>query len=136
MINGGITKQKKRSVWVTVLGWYFILQGWIALGSYSDIGVFAWVFMALFVGIGIGMLKLLRPAYIGALIFSGLALVYLFINIIYLTVFMGISFYHLGVPSGGMIVLAILLFVLTRKGVKDSFRKTNNNITEDSNIII
>ena len=123
MIDGSIKKQKNRSVGVTVLGWYFILQGWVALGYYSDIGIFALIFVALFVCIGIGILKLLRAAYIGALLLSGFILVFSLIN------FFNIFFtpgYSLGLPIAGIIIGAILIFFLTRKGVRKQFDKNNN----------
>lgn len=119
MVDGSIKKQKKRTVGVTALGWYFILQGWIALGYYSDIGIFALIFVALFVCIGIGILKLLRAAYIGALLLSGYILFFSLIN------FFSNPFAS-GYPIAGIIIGAILIFFLTRKGVREQFDKNNN----------
>ena len=53
--------ERKRPLGVTIIGWYFIIQGWIALGYHGEFGNFAIVFVALFIGIGIGLIN-----YLGA----------------------------------------------------------------------
>lgn len=124
-----IKKRKNRSIGVTVLGWYFILQGWIAWGQYSEIGIFALIFVALSVCIGIGILKLLRAAYIGALLLSGFILVFSLITFGYSLVFVNTPFaidYSLGLPLAGILVGGIIIFLLTRKGVKEQFDKEND----------
>jgi len=139
MIDGSNKKQKNRSVGVTVLGWVFILQGWIAMGYYSDIGILAWIFIALFVCIGIGMLKLLRAAYIGALLLSGFFLVFSLFNFIKILFVLGSS-PLLGIPTVGILISGILIFFLTLKGIRKQFDKNNNknissNIDKDSELI-
>jgi len=133
-----IEKRKNRSIGVTVFGWYFILQGWIALGQYSDIGIFALIFAALSACIGIGILKLLRAAYIGALLLSGFILVFSLITFGYCLVFVNTPYtidYSLGLPLAGILVGGILIFFLTREGVKEQFDKKNdknfNNNTDE-----
>lgn len=125
MIDGSIKKQKKRTVGVTVLGWCFILQGWVAVGYYSDIGILAWIFVALFACIGIGMLKLLRAAYIGALLISGFFLVLSLFNFFKIFFVLGSS-PLLGIPTVGILITVILIFFLTRKGISKQFDKNNN----------
>lgn len=132
MIDGSIKKQKNRSVGVTVLGWVFILQGWIAVGYYSDIGILAWIFVVLFACIGIGMLKLLRSAYIGALLLSGFFLVLSLIN--FFNILFTSDYYPLlAMPIVGLLTSGILIFFLTRKGIRKQFDK-NNNKNISSNI--
>ena len=125
MIDGSIKKQKKRTVGVTVLGWCFILQGWVAVGYYSDIGILAWIFVALFVCIGIGMLKLLRAAYIGALLISGFFLVLSLFNFLKIFFVLGSS-PLLGIPIVGILISGILIFFLTLKGIRKQFDKNND----------
>jgi hypothetical protein len=132
MIDGSIKKQKNRSVGVTVLGWCFILQGWIAVGYYSDIGILAWIFVVLFACIGIGMLKLLRAAYIGALLVSGFFLVLSLFNFFKILFVLGSS-PLLGIPIVGILISGILIFFLTRNGIRKQFDK-NNNKNISSNI--
>ena len=139
MIDGSIKKQKNRSVGVTVLGWCFILQGWVALGYYSDIGILALIFVVFFVCIGIGMLKLLRAAYIGALLLSGFILVFSLINFFNILFTLGSS-PLLGMPIVGILISGILIFFLTRNGIRKQFDKNNNknissNIDRDSELI-
>ncbi len=135
MIDGSIKKQKNRSVGVTVLGWCFILQGWIAVGYYSDIGILAWIFVVLFACIGIGMLKLLRAAYIGALLVSGFFLVLSLFNFFKILFVLG-SYPLLGIPIVGILISGILIFFLTRNGIRKQFDKNNtryisSNIDEE-----
>ena len=125
MIDGSIKKQKNRSVGVTVLGWCFILQGWIAVGYYSDIGILAWIFVVLFACIGIGMLKLLRAAYIGSLLVSGFFLVLSLFNFFKILFVLG-SYPLLGIPIVGILISGILIFFLTRNGIRKQFDKNNN----------
>lgn len=125
MIDGSIEKQKKRTVGVTVLGWCFILQGWVAFGYTPDIGIFAWIFVVLFVCIGIGMLKLLRAAYIGGLLISGLFLVFSLFNFFRILFVLGSS-PLLGMPTVEILITGILIFFLTRKGISKQFVKNNN----------
>jgi hypothetical protein len=125
MIDGSIEKQKKRTVGVTVLGWCFILQGWVAFGYTPDIGMFAWIFVVLFVCIGIGMLKLLRAAYIGGLLISGLFLVFSLFNFFRILFVLGSS-PLLGMPTVEILITGILIFFLTRKGISKQFVKNNN----------
>jgi len=125
MIDGSIKKQKKRTVGVTVLGWCFILQGWVAFGYTPDIGIFAWIFVVLFVCIGIGMLKLLRAAYIGGLLISGLFLVFSLFNFFRILFVLGSS-PLLGMPTVEILITGILIFFLTRKGIREQFDKNNN----------
>jgi hypothetical protein len=125
MIDGSIEKQKKRTVGVTVLGWCFILQGWVAFGYTPDIGIFAWIFVVLFVCIGIGMLKLLRAAYIGGLLISGLFLVFSLFNFFRILFVLGSS-PLLGMPTVEILITGILIFFLTRKGIRKQFDKNNN----------
>ena len=125
MIDGSIKKQKKRTVGVTVLGWCFILQGWVAFGYTPDIGIFAWIFVVLFVCIGIGMLKLLRAAYIGGLLISGLFLVFSLFNFFRILFVLGSS-PLLGMPTVEILITGILIFFLTRKEIRKQFDKNNN----------
>jgi len=132
MIDGSIKKQKNRSVGVTLLGWCFILQGWIAVGYYSDIGILAWILVVLFACIGIGMLKLIRAAYIGALLVSGFFLVLSLFNFFKILFVLGSS-PLLGIPIVGILISGILIFFLTRNGIRKQFDK-NNNKNISSNI--
>ena len=125
MVGGSTKKQEKRTVGVTVLGWCFIFQGWVAFGYTPDIGVFAWIFVALFVCIGIGMLKLLRAAYIGGLLISGLFLVFSLFNFFRILFVLGSS-PLLGMPTVEILITGILIFFLTRKGIRKQFDKNNN----------
>ena len=125
MIDGSIKKQKKRTAGVTVLGWWFIFQGWVAFGYTPDIGIFAWVFVVLFVCIGIGMLKLLRAAYIGGLLISGLFLVFSLFNFFRILFVLGSS-PLLGMPTVEILITGILIFFLTRKEIRKQFDKNNN----------
>lgn len=139
MIDGSIKKQKKRTVGVTVLGWCFILQGWVAFGYTPDIGIFAWIFVVLFACIGIGIFKLLRAAYIGALLISGFFLVLSLFNFFKILFVLGSS-PLLGMPTVEILITGILIFFLTRKGISKQFDKNNNknlssNINKDSKFI-
>lgn len=125
MVGGSTKKQEKRTVGVTVLGWCFIFQGWVAFGYTPDIGIFAWIFVVLFVCIGIGMLKLLRAAYIGGLLISGLFLVFSLFNFFRILFVLGSS-PLLGMPTVEILITGILIFFLTRKGISKQFDKNNN----------
>lgn len=131
MIDGNIKKLKKRTAGVTILGWFFILQGWVSLGQLSDIGMLAWVFVALFVCIGIGMLKLLRAAYIGALLVSGFFLIFSLYNFMKILFAVG---YHplLGMPIVGIFTGGISIFFLTLKGIRKQFDKNSNKYTSSN----
>ena len=115
-------KGKKRSVEVKILSWYFILQGWVALGYFGEKGTFALVFVALFFSIGIGMLKLFKPAYIACLILCSLVIIWC--GWIMLSNFNLIIEKNpmIGKPIAGVILFSIPLFILTRKRIREQFK--------------
>jgi len=72
--------KKKRSVGVTIFSWIFILQGINALLIRGEFDVFTIITGAWALATGIGMLKLLNPARLSAIVlyifFTGYALFY------------------------------------------------------------
>jgi len=74
--------EKKRSIGVTIIAWYFILQAWIGLGYINDSFYLAMLFVCIFICIGIGLLKLFNAARLGAiLIFAISSLYFIFLNL-------------------------------------------------------
>jgi len=125
----------KRSIGVTIIGWYFIIQGWIALGQISNFGNFALVVVALFVCIGIGLLKLINTARIAAIL--------LFVILSGFSLFLTISLasqYSIRQSPESMIVgkavallifstvlLVIFLFFFNRPNIKDQFKEKSSS---------
>lgn len=113
-------EKKKRSIGVTILGWYFILQGLIAFGPVSRIGQFGLVFVAVFLCIGIGLLKLYKAAYLAAVVLS--------VSMIVMSLFALVSRPNIvGTPSmatplAGLIIGGILLLFLSRKRTREQFQ--------------
>jgi hypothetical protein len=61
----------KRPVAITIAGWYFILQGWMAFGVDSISVAWKFALVALLICIGIGFLKQYRAAWYAAVVLYG-----------------------------------------------------------------
>lgn len=110
-------ERKKRSIGVTILGIYFILQGWIALGYTREYGSIVWLAVALSAAIGIGILKLYKVAYVIAIIISAVLLVGSLIGVI-----LNVGQPAMGTSIAGIIVGSLLLTFLTQKSVREQFK--------------
>lgn len=120
----------KRSLGITIIGWYFIVQGWIALGQYGDIGNFALVLVALFVCIGIGLLKLFNIARIAAI----LLFVILSCYSLFLTINLSSQYSDSMIVGKAIsmlifstVLLIIFLFFFTRPNIKNQFKEKSSS---------
>ena len=128
----------KKPIGIKIIGWYFILQGWIALGQYHNLGNWAIVLVALFIGIGIGILKLHNIARIASIVFFAvLSCTSLFITI-------KVSNQNIDSTATGqslailifcLILLTILSVYFTRPQIKDLFDKKNSIQSFNSKLI-
>lgn len=109
-------QKKKRPVGITVLGAWLIFQGFIALGSFSQIQHWAYVATALFALLGIGLLRLYKQAYILTLVVFSI----IFIWGLILVMSYGIS-EATGPAVAGMILSGVIIFYLIRQGVRVFF---------------
>lgn len=93
--------REKKSIGVTLFGWYFILQGIVALGYLGELGALAILFFILFLSIGIGLLKRLNSARIATIVLSIVAgLTFCYFKILNLSL----------EPQTFFVLLAILVF--------------------------
>lgn len=128
----------KKPIGIKIIGWYFILQGWIALGQYHNLGNWAIVLVALFIGIGIGILKLHNIARIASIVFFAvLSCISFFITI-------KVSNQNLDSTATGqslailifcLILLTILSIYFTRLPIISLFTDKNITTTNKDNLI-
>ena len=107
-LKTNIKKERTRPIGISLAGGYLILQAIIAFSGFSDFGPLALLFAALFLSIGIGLLRLIKAALIaGYLAFSLIFLWGVFILLLF-----GGEF-SLMVPGFVLIIIAgTFLFVL------------------------
>ena len=125
----------KRSIGVTVIGWYFIVQGWITLGQISNFGNFALVLVVLFICIGIGLLKLFNTARIAAILLFFILSCYSLFLTISLSGQYSIHQYPESMIVGKAIamlifstlLLIIFLFFFTRPNIKNQFKEKSSS---------
>jgi len=112
-------QKKKRSIGVTILGGYFVLQGIIAFGHARRIGYVGWAFVGLFLFIGIGLLKLYKASYLAAVILFVSVIVMSFSALVSRPNILGTP--SMAAPVFGLIIGGLLLFFLSRKGTREQF---------------
>jgi len=110
--------EKKRSAGVTIFGWYLILQGWIGVGQINKFP-FASVVVVLFISIGIGFLKLYKPAYITSVVMFSCILIWASI--------LAVEYGKISTrPYAGIIFSVLFLIFLLRPAIRKQFYyKTN-----------
>ena len=110
---------KKRSVGVTVIGVYLIFQAIIVFG-HTELSPYNLLLSVLLLAIGIGLMKLYKPAYI-VLIALSIIIVLGSLFFIFLLI-TNQSPQPIGVPLAGVIIFLSILFYLIRSKVKEQFK--------------
>ena len=126
----GSVMEKKRSIGVTIFSWIFILQGINGILPRGEVNTFSVITGGWALAAGIGMLKLLNPARLGAIILyvflAGYALFY--------TIALAMQYSINQYPESMIVSKALSLFIVsavflivltiffTRPKVKEQFK--------------